>query len=115
LSTQTIIARYLRSSSSTIRIKLINVALQKGSTDCDLYAIAMTMLTSIALKEDSADVIYDQKGLRVHLKESFDVGYINKFPTSKKSRLHISELQWKRRIQYTAVADFQTLKTGQKW
>ena len=49
LDTLTVIARYLRSSSS-IRIKLINVALQKGSTDCDLYAIAM--MTSIAFKQD---------------------------------------------------------------
>ena len=73
LYTQTIIARYLKSSSSTIRIKLINVALQKGSTDCGLYAIAM--LTSIAHKEDPAYVIYDQQELRTHLKECFDVGH----------------------------------------
>ena len=46
--TQTVIARYLRSPSSSFKIKLINVALQKGSTDCGLYAIAM--MTSIAFK-----------------------------------------------------------------
>ena len=85
LCTQTVIARYLKSQSNTIKIKLVNVALQKGSTDCGLYAI--TMMTSIAHKEDPAYVIYDQQELRTHLKDSFDRGFINKFPISKKRRL----------------------------
>ena len=85
LSTQTIIARYLKSSSTTITVKVINVALQKGSTDCGLYAIAM--MTSLAYKEDPANVIYDQQELRSHLKECLDEGFISKFPISKKRRL----------------------------
>ena len=85
LDTQTVIARYLRSSSQSIRIKLINVALQKGSIDCGLYAIAM--MTSIAHKQDPEYVVYDQKELRLHLKECFDKGSIEPFPISKKRRL----------------------------
>ena len=85
LCTQTVIARYLKSPSNTIKIKLVNVALQKGSTDCGLYAIAM--MTSIAHKEDPAYVIYDQQELRTHLKDSFDRGFISKFPISRKRRL----------------------------
>jgi len=72
--TQTVIARYLRSSSPSIRIKLINVALQKGSTDCGLYAIAM--MTSIAFEQDPEYIVYDHKGLRLHLKECFNKGII---------------------------------------
>ena len=32
-------------------------------------------------------VVYDRKELRLHLKECFDKGYIEPFPTSKKRRL----------------------------
>lgn len=85
LDTQTVIARYLRSSSSSIRIKLINVAMQKGSTDCGLYAIAM--MTSIAFKQDPECIVYDHNGLRLHLKECFDKGIIEPFPISKKRRI----------------------------
>ena len=85
LDTQTVIARYLRSSSHSIRIKVINVAMQKGSIDCGLYAIAM--MTSIANKQHPEYVVYDHKQLRLHLKECFDKGIIEQFPTSKKRRL----------------------------
>lgn len=55
LDTQTVIPRYLRSSSHSIQIKVINVAVQKGSTDCGLYAIAM--MTSIANKHHPEYVV----------------------------------------------------------
>jgi len=64
---------------------LINVALQKGSTDCGLYAIAM--MTSIAFKQDPEGIVYDHNGLRLHLKECFDQGIMQPFPISKKRRL----------------------------
>jgi len=50
LDMQTVIARYLRSLSQSLRIKVINVALQKGSTDCGLYAIAMMTSTAYISK-----------------------------------------------------------------
>ena len=45
------------------------------------------MMINIAHKEDLAYVIYDQQELlRTHLKDSFDQGFINTFPVSKKRR-----------------------------
>jgi len=86
LETQKVIARYCNSPSKSIKIKLINVATQKGSTDCGLYAIAM--MTSIANKEEPSNVVYDQTALRIHLTESFEKGFINLFPTVKKRRVN---------------------------
>ena len=54
--TQKVIAKYLISPLKSIRIKVINVALQKGSADCGLYAIAM--VTSIANNKEPANVVW---------------------------------------------------------
>ena len=54
LATQKVIARYLKSPLKSIRIEVINVALQKGSVDCGLYAIAM--MTSTAQLEAYTDI-----------------------------------------------------------
>ena len=83
--TQQVIARYLKSPSKSIKIKLVNVATQKGSTDCGLYAIAM--MTSLANKEEPLNIVYDQTALRIHLKESFEKGILSTFPTIKKRRV----------------------------
>jgi len=77
LDTQTVIARYLRSLSQSVGIKVVNVALQKGSTNCGLYVIAM--MTSITYKQDPAYVVYDDKQLRLHLKECFDKAILSFF------------------------------------
>ena len=82
LQTQIVITKYLRSQSSSIKMKVVNVAVQKGSTDCGLYAIAM--MTSIAYKEDPTHVVYNQQDLRLHLKQCFDKGILTKFPVSQK-------------------------------
>ena len=86
VETQTIIAKYLRSQSTSIKINVINVATQKGNTDCGLYAVAM--MTSIAYKEDPVNVVYSQADLRIHLKQCFEKGYLETFPVSKKRRLN---------------------------
>jgi len=52
---------------------VINVAMQKGSTDSGVYAIAM--MTSIAFKEDPAYIVYNQQDLRFYLKDCFERGY----------------------------------------
>ena len=57
LYTQTVIARYLRSKSQSFKIKVANVATQKGSTDCGLYAIVM--MTSLAYNENPVTIIYN--------------------------------------------------------
>ena len=43
----------------------MNVAKQKGSTDCGLYAIAL--LFSLAFGNDPTEYIFDQDALRLHL------------------------------------------------
>ena len=53
----------------SVKIKVINVATQKGNTDCGLYAVAM--MTSIAYKEAPVNVIYSQAD-RIYLQQCFD-------------------------------------------
>lgn len=85
LQSETIIARYLHSNSSYIIMKYMNVGAQTGSTECGLYAIAI--MTALAYGEDPALLVFDQNGLRRHLGECFEAGYIQLFPVVKKRRI----------------------------
>ena len=78
--TQTVIAKYIRSQSKSVKIKVINVATQKGKTEYGLYAVAM--MTCIAYKEDPVNVVYSQANLRIHLQQCFEKGFLEKFPIS---------------------------------
>ena len=78
-------ARCLKSELKSIAIKVINVALQQGSADCGLYAI--TMMTSITNNEDTANVVYDQTALRIHLMEC-EKGFVSTFPILRKRRVN---------------------------
>ena len=60
VETQIIIGRYMKSKSSFIIIKLVNLALQKGSSDCGLYTIAI--LTTLAFGNDPAKHVYHASG-----------------------------------------------------
>lgn len=82
---QTVIARYLKSQSHSFKIKVANVAIQKGSTDCGLYAIAM--MTSIAHNDNPVNLIYNQQNMRIHLEQCFEKGMLEKFPFSKTRRI----------------------------
>ena len=44
-------------------------------------------MTSIAFKQNPECIVYDHKGLRLHLKECFDKGITEPFPISKKRRI----------------------------
>ena len=88
VETQTVIAKYIRSQSKSVKIKVVNVARQEGNTDCGLYAVAM--MTSIAYKEDPVTVVYSQADLRIHLQQCFEQGFLEKFPIAKKRRIIIS-------------------------
>ena len=85
LYTRTVIAQYLRSQSHSFKIKVANVATQKGSTDCGLYAIAM--MTSLAYNENPSNLIYNQQDMRIHLEQCFEKGILEKFPFSKTRRV----------------------------
>ena len=82
LYTQTIISKYLRTQSRSFVIKLANVAGQKGSTECSLYAIAM--MTSLAFNENPTDIAYSQQDMRVHLEQCFSKGILERFPIEKR-------------------------------
>lgn len=63
-----------------IRIRVANVALQKGSSDCGLYVIAM--MTSLIYDDDPITQLHSQE-LRVHLKQCFERGTLEPFSVSK--------------------------------
>ena len=45
-------------------------------------------MTSIANNEEPANVVYDQAALRIHLKVSFEKGFLSTFPMLKKRRVN---------------------------
>ena len=71
LYTQLRISCYL---SLSFKIKVANVATQKGRTDCGLYVIAM--MTSLAYNENSVHLMYNQQDMRIHLEQCFEKGMI---------------------------------------
>ena len=85
LDSETVIAKYLYSKSSHVVMKFVNIALQSGSTECGLYAIAI--MTALAFRQDPALLVFDQNSLRTHLGECFEAGNIQLFPTVKKRRI----------------------------
>ena len=85
LHTQTVVARYIKSKLHSIKIKVVNVATQKGGLDCGLYAIAM--MTSIANNDDPVNLVYNQQELRIHLYQCFENEIIEKFPIFKGKRI----------------------------
>ena len=54
---------------SAVTFQWINVAKQRGSNDCGLFAIANS--TSLCLGQDPARLVYDQADMRSHLRECF--------------------------------------------
>jgi len=52
-------AKYLRSLARFIKIKVVNLFLETGSTDCGLYTIAM--MTSITHNDDPTKLVYNQQ------------------------------------------------------
>jgi len=82
--TKTIIARSVFTRSTNIKINMMNVAKQKGSTDCGLYAIAT--LTCLAFGNDPTEVIFDQVALRPHLIQCLEKGFIDCFPVKQTRR-----------------------------
>ena len=78
LEMQIIICRYIKSKASSVIIKLANLATQKGSSDCGLYAIAI--MTTLAFGNDPTKIVYHQDEMRPHLKHCFESRTITEFP-----------------------------------
>ena len=83
-NTETIIACFLHTKAPNIKINMMNVAKQKGSTDCGLHAIAI--LTSLAFGNDPTEYIFDQDALRPHLIQCLEKGFIDCFPVEQSRR-----------------------------
>ena len=84
LETQIIIGKYMKSKSSCITIKLINLSTQKGSADCGFYAIAI--ITTLVFGNDPSKIVYHDE-MRPHLKQCFESGTIAEFPALQRRRI----------------------------
>ena len=79
------IFQLLRWKTNPLKINLMNTAKQSGSTDCGLYAAAVT--TCLALGMDPLAVVFRQQDLRDHFLKVLRTGQIEPFPVLKKRRL----------------------------
>ena len=68
--TEIIIARLLFAKLASIQIYMMNVAKQRGTTDCRLYGIAT--LTALAFGHDPTLMVLDQAALQLHLQQPLD-------------------------------------------
>ena len=97
MSTEQAIVSLLK-PSSTIRIYVKNVAKQRGSSDCGIYAIAYCTL--LVNNINPCSVVLQQIEMRHHLKMCLERGYFTTFPlvnknrrlTSQDSLVHIIEI-----------------------
>ena len=86
LSTDTYytIAQLVRCKESEIKIHVMNISKQTGSTDCALFALAIINL--LALGGKPSCVVFNQQELRPHLLNSFECGTVSAFPVLKQRR-----------------------------
>jgi len=69
----------LKSQQSTIAVKVINVQIQDGASDCALFALAMA--TDLCRDIDPIYVTYHQDKMRQHLAKSFEQQALSPFPS----------------------------------
>ena len=86
ISTDTleVIAQLVHTKEQSIKIQMMNVAQQSGTTDCALYAMAV--ITCLALGMDPLSVILNRDELRPHLVKSLETRTISIFPVKKHRR-----------------------------
>ncbi len=78
------VAAIIRSSTTKIKLSVVDIQRQTGGSDCALFAIACT--TAICHGLDPSTCSYDQSKMRDHLLFSFEVGSVSVFPSSSKPR-----------------------------
>ena len=66
------------SDKKAITIVMKHFQRQEGSVDCGLFAI--TVMASLAHREDPSTVTYDQKRMRKHLIDCFSSKFVMPFP-----------------------------------
>jgi len=96
MSTEQAIVSLFKPTSS-IRIHVKNVAKQRGSSDCGIYAIAYCTL--LVNKINPCSVVLQQIEMRHHLKLCLERGYFTMFPVINKNQrltaedtIHIIEI-----------------------
>ena len=79
-----VIVNLLKPQRSIIA-NIINVATQKGSTDCRLYSIAYC--TALAFKAEPSLYVFSQSEMRLHLKSCLEAQCFTQFPVLKTRQL----------------------------
>jgi hypothetical protein len=74
------ITRFVNMKKSKIKINVMNVARQKGTKDCGVYAVAYTETLLSGL--DPVNVIYEQSVMRGHLLKCLLDNNLTPFPTT---------------------------------
>ena len=83
--TLTTIAQLVRCKSNTLTIQVMNTARQSGTTDCGLYAAAITTCSVIGI--DPLTIIFNQEDLRSHFVDVLKTGVVKPFPVLKRRRV----------------------------
>ena len=88
VTTQQTIATLLSPSNGQVTVNIMDIAKQKGCTDCGLYAIAVA--TALAHKIDPVTLVFRQDEMRSHLQECFEKQKLQPFPILKTRRPKLS-------------------------
>ena len=84
-STQSTIINLLQPKSSQLHVKIMVAPIQSGSTDCGLFAIAIS--TALAFGQNPSLEMYHQEDMRPHLQQCFVNQLMNPFPTKSTRRV----------------------------
>jgi hypothetical protein len=74
------VLKFIKLSTPSVTVTVMNTRKQAGSVDCGLFAIAYS--ETILSGKDPCNFVYDQCQMRNHLVTCFDKGYISPFPVS---------------------------------
>ena len=63
---------------------MMNIAKQRETTNCGLYAVAI--LTCLAFGDDPTEKNFDHTALRLHLRQCLEKGFLDCFPVKQNRR-----------------------------
>jgi len=79
------IAAVMATEKQNLILEFMDVAMQSGSYDCGLFAIAFA--TALALGEKPELFSFEQSKMRTHLRQCLEKGEMEMFPVSRKRRM----------------------------
>jgi len=74
------VSKYVRVHSDVLTIRVLNVAKQKGASDCGLFAIAFA--TALLHKQDPVNVVFSQEQMQSHLHACLENHRMDPFPVT---------------------------------